>query len=325
MTDKNFNPFDGMTFTYDKCFLCGDILNSDNSTEEHVYPKWLQNKFNLWNKRMDLLNGTTIKYKDLKIPCCKKCNSKMSSLFEKPIERAVNDGYDEFIKLDKNKIFLWLNKLCYGMLFKELSLYINRSKPNEGTICDEEYLSERKMQYTFLQTILSNNVEFSGKPYSMLIFKIKPNEHKYWAFDNPITQTFFMRMNDIGIICHLMDNAFNEAFFMQYPDMFELLGKTLHTIQFAELCARFQYKVSLFVRNPSYILTFDENKKPTDIISQQMGGVGYKEWVPEEYARVLEFFLREWGFSFDKLFFEPDSVLSFLRNEDGTFKIIKDE
>ena len=324
MKVEKFDPFDRMTFTYDKCFLCGDDLNAENTSEEHVYPKWLQNKFNLWNQRLDLLNKTTIKYKDLKIPCCKKCNGTMSALFEKPIERAVEQGYDEFVKLDKDKIFLWLNKLSYGMLFKELSLSINRAHPEDGTICDEEYLSHRKMQYKFLQSILSEKIEFSGKPYSMLIFKIKPGEHKYWAFDNPFTQTFFIRMNDIGIVTHLMDNAYNENFFYEHPDMLELLNKPLHPIQFAEICAKFQYKVSLFIRTPSYILSLNEDKKPHFIFSQQMGGIGYTDWSQKDYAKVLAFFLEAWGVNLDDIYQEPDLVLSFLRNEDGTFKEISE-
>lgn len=315
-----FNPFDDMSFTNDRCFLCGEILNDENKTEEHIYPKWLQAKFNLQTQKLHLLNNTMIMYKSLKIPCCKKCNSEMGSLFEKPIERAVEQGYNEFIKLDKDKIFLWLNKISYGMLFKELSLNINRSNPADGTIFDKDYLEERKMQYTFLQTIISK-ATFSNKPYSMLIFKIKPyKENYYWAFDNPFTHTFFMCMNDIGIISHLMDNSYNENFFCQNKEMSELLNKELHPIQFVELCAKFQYKSSLFIRVPNYIIQYDSSKKPKKILSLDLSGVGYSDWVQKDYAQVLDFFLKEWGFALDKIYYEGDFVVSYLRNEDGTFK-----
>lgn len=50
--EGQYNPFEKMTFTYDKCFLCGEILTDENSTEEHIYPKWLQNKFDLWDKQL---------------------------------------------------------------------------------------------------------------------------------------------------------------------------------------------------------------------------------------------------------------------------------
>jgi hypothetical protein len=37
------------TYTRDKCFLCGCALDETNATAEHIIPKWLIRKFNLWN------------------------------------------------------------------------------------------------------------------------------------------------------------------------------------------------------------------------------------------------------------------------------------
>ena len=286
----NFNPFNEMSFTNDRCFICGEILTNENMSEEHIYPKWLQTKFNLQTKKLCLLNSTMIMYKNLKIPCCKICNNNMGKMFEKPIERAIEYGYDEFIKLDKDIVFLWLNKMSYGILFKELFLHFNRANPSEGSIYNKEHLCEHRMQYTFLQSI-NSNVKLSKRPYSMLIFKIKDyGKDNYWSYDNPFTHTFFIRMNDIGIIAHLMDNSFNEDFFLQFPEMCELLDKPLHPIQFAELCAKFQYKSSLFIRVPNYILQYNNENKPENIFPLEISGIGYNTWVQKDYAKVLEFF-----------------------------------
>jgi len=54
-----YNPFDAMSFTYDRCFLCGHELGR-RKTAEHVFPKWLQQTFSLTNQKMHLLNRTTI-------------------------------------------------------------------------------------------------------------------------------------------------------------------------------------------------------------------------------------------------------------------------
>jgi len=320
-----YNPFDKMTFTYDKCFLCGSELSEVNRTDEHIYPKWLQKMFNLWDKELILLNETSIKYRNLKIPCCKSCNEKMSALFEKPIERAVSGGYDEFITLDRNLIFLWLNKLSYGMLFKELSLNISRSEPERGKIYSAEYLKENQMQYMFLQTILTN-ATYSGNPYSMLVFKIDPcNVEDYWAHDNPFLKTFFIRMNDIGIISHLMDNGFNEGYFLQFPELEQLTHKTLHPIQFAEICAKFLYKCSLFYRNPSYIMMMEEGQKPEMILSQGMSGYGYDDWSQKGYAKVLAYFWAPYGLNINAVYKDDGKVMSLLHRPDGSFiNVIKD-
>ena len=87
------------SFSINQCFVCGAILTDENRTEEHIYPKWLQRKFNLYNQTISLLNSTLIQYRNLKVPSYKKCNAKMREKIEKPMERAVAGGYESFKQL----------------------------------------------------------------------------------------------------------------------------------------------------------------------------------------------------------------------------------
>lgn len=320
-TVSDFNPFEQMSFTYDRCFLSGEMLTPDSYSVEHIYPKWLQGKFDLWNQELILLNGTKIKYRNLTIPCCKECNNILSRNIERPVERAVDAGYDEFIKLDRKVIFQWLNKISYGMLFKELSLKVDIRNPQSPTIYSEEYLKQHQMQYLFLKSVVDGSV-YIDKPYSLLIFKLRleDTDSRYWAADNPFLKTFCMRMNDIGIIAHLMDNGYQEDFFMEHPDMAEFLGKELHLIQFAELCAKFLYKSSLFYRNPFFILSFNQEKKLENIMPQPISGDAFREWSQEEFAHCLEFYWERWGLKFEDIYKGNGLVITYLRNEDGTFK-----
>ena len=50
-----YKPFEDMSFTYNKCFLCG-ILLGDADTKEHLFPKWLLRRYNLWDAEIVLLN-----------------------------------------------------------------------------------------------------------------------------------------------------------------------------------------------------------------------------------------------------------------------------
>ena len=320
-TFENFDPFEQMIFNYDRCFVCGTFLNSYNSSLEHIYPKWLQRKFNLWNRNLVLLNQSQIKYRNLTVPCCKNCNSIMSKYLEKPIERAVELGYEEFIKLDKKIVFQWLNKLSYGILFKELSLKTDQSNKDSPTIYTKELLMLHRMQHLFLRSVIDDS-DYIGKPYSLLIFKlnIENNDELYWARDNIHHKTFFMRLNDVGIIANLMDNGYHEDFFMEMPRMSDLTEKELHLIQFAELCAKIHYKSNLFHIQPIYTMTFDENKKIKHIISHAISGDAFNIWSQEDYSRYLEVYWEKWGLRFKDIYHGNDLVVSFLYNEDGSFK-----
>lgn len=289
---SGYNPFDKMTFTTDRCFLCGALLTKENQTREHVYPKWLQHKFNLWDECLVLLNQTLIQYKDLTIPCCKICNGIMSAKIEKPLQKSVDGGYDEFIKCDRNRIFQWLNKIAYGILFKETSLKLDRKNPNSDSIYSAKELKEHKMQYLFLKSIISDT-HYHKNPFSILIFKIKNNEKRYWAWENPFLHTFCIQMNDIGIISCLMDNGFNEEFFMSCEKERELLNQHIHPVQFLEICSRFVYKVSLLYKKPFYITHCNEDGSPADIISFDIQGNAFEAWSQEEYSKVFSSLLQD--------------------------------
>lgn len=295
MNDIDYDPFDQMTFTYDKCFLCGQPLNNQNKTKEHIFPKWLQNKFDLWDKSLSLLNGTIIKYKNLTIPCCKNCNEIMSAKIEKPMQEAVENGCDYLKNINQDIIFLWLNKIAYGVLFKELSLKIDRKNNSSKTIFGPDEIRERRMQYLFLKSIICDT-NFHNKPYSILIFKVKNEKLRYWAWDNPFLHTFCIQMNDIGIISHLMDNGYNEGYFKNFEVQRKLLEHELHPVQFLEVCAQFTYKCSLFYREPFYTTVFIDGKQPVDIISHNVSGMAYNEWNNEEYAQIFEHLLKDNGY-----------------------------
>ncbi len=44
------------SFEKDVCFLCGISLQEVESSSEHVIPKWIQNRYDLWNQKLILLN-----------------------------------------------------------------------------------------------------------------------------------------------------------------------------------------------------------------------------------------------------------------------------
>ena len=94
-----YNTFEDMATNHSQCFLCGDELDETNSSKEHVIPKWVQSKFDLWNQTMILPNQTAITYKDLTVPCCKNCNNTILSQLENQIKSAVESGIDSLMFL----------------------------------------------------------------------------------------------------------------------------------------------------------------------------------------------------------------------------------
>nr|BAM62608.1 putative uncharacterized protein [uncultured microorganism] len=95
------------------CMFTGETAD----TEEHVLPKWLQARFNLWNQRIVLPNGTSLPYRQFTVPVASQHNSRFAT-----IEQNISSR-----RYDINELYLWALKIHIGFIFRDASLKMNRS------------------------------------------------------------------------------------------------------------------------------------------------------------------------------------------------------
>lgn len=325
LSDRNsikqtfYDPFNTMSFTNEECFLCGKYLNEKSS--EHVFPKWLLNEFNLWNKTITLLNQTSITYKRLKIPCCKQCNNVFLSKVEKIINEKYKEGFKAFLKLDELIIYQWIGKMFYGLLFKELSLLIDQGLSKKEYIVSPEMLEQYKIFHGFLQSIRIP-LKFSNfDPWSIFILNLHEDKRLIENFDYHDSiefLTFSIRMKNIGIIACLGDNSAQKDILSDYWEKIQSIK--LLPIQFDELCAKVTYKSSLMNRNPKYVTNLPASEKEETIVAGlPLQGLSlkpiYNEWNQKDYAKILLSYIRKYGFCFEDIFKEPNLVMSFIEEK----------
>lgn len=316
-----YRPFDSMTFTNEHCFLCGVSL-ADQASAEHVFPKWLLNRYNLWNERIALLNGTDLPYRQMTIPCCVPCNNNYLSSLERAIENAISEDYNGVAKLEEIKIFQWISKIFYGILFRELSLLADRRDPLAGFITTPEALERYKFLHIFLQSIRIPTTFVGDTPWSIFVVETHSYDQKldFDYHDNIQFLTFSIRMGAVGIIACLQDNGSQKDMFDDYFNKFK--DMKLHPIQFDELYAKVTYKASLMNRNPSYIINFPSREtEEITVITMPIMGMSskplYEDWEQRDYAYFLEHYWSKGGLTFDMIFTEPNRVLTYLENEKG--------
>ncbi len=134
-----------------RCFLCGKELFSGGYTQEHIIPRWAQKRYQLWDQQLVLLNQTSIPYRQLTVPCCDECNKYRLKPIEDSLSQTVEQGKDAVRMLGDKTIFIWLGKILYGLLYKELTLLLDRSDPLAGTIITPDIL-QRYRNASFLFT-----------------------------------------------------------------------------------------------------------------------------------------------------------------------------
>lgn len=284
-----FKQLEEHTYTSDKCFLCGCLLTKDNNTEEHVIPKWLQHKFNLWDQKITLLNGTLLPYRLLTIPCCFECNNLYLRPFENKIKTAFDGGYKEFQKLEAETLFLWLGKIYFGIMYRELFLNVDRTDPEKGTITNPEYLKSFYSYFLFLQGIRKKHSFKDFFPASIYLFKTqKPTRiEDQWDFaDNQNVLFISMRMGEIGIISALQDCETTKQLEILLDHHRDI---ELHPLQFQEMTAQILYKRILMNRTPKF-LNF-QNGEISETYLMPLQGYSDKpifdDWDNDTYSIIL--------------------------------------
>lgn len=263
--------------TDDRCFLCGVSLTHENRTDEHVFPRWLLKHHDLYRQRLVLLNRTEIPYSALTIPCCAHCNNIHLSPVENRVKHALESGVDGINALNRTDLFVWLGKIYYGLLYRELSLTADRKDPTAGTIITPEFIEQFRMHHMLLQVVRGVVAWQPNQfPASIFIFEALEPKTAQSGFDYRDAMTFpflSLRIGSVIVVASLQDwGAMKHT--IDIP-MFEAAKKVaLHPQQFRQIHAMGGYMASLFDRTPSHVLMSREGT--VEIITLPLAGLSSK-------------------------------------------------
>lgn len=300
------------------CFLCADELSTGNSTEEHVFPKWLQNKYDLWDQELVLLNGTSIKYKDIKIPCCYDCNNNLLAELENKIRIASEDGFETFIKVSCHDVFRWISKIFLGIIYKELFLYFDRKDKSAGFILTDEFIKRYSILHFWLQLSNKKNDE-TFCPGSIFILKSQiPGSIKeqFDLIDDSSNGVIYVRFGSIVIIADFLENGIHQNFLEN--EIKKLHKIELHPLQSKEFAIRVIYGAKLLNIETEIRFSILEDKliQKLEWKSNNKSGELFSKWNQEEYARYLAYYTDT---PFEQVFVPPDKVRSLLYNPRGEY------
>lgn len=315
-----YKPFDKLSFSKQHCFLSGEKLQSPEE-EIAVFPVWLMQEYKLEDKPFKLLDESMSTYKDMKLPCSNQTYAIGIEPLEDEIRSAFLKGYDAVIEIPQTKLFQWIGKLIYGILFNEIRIGIRQQKANnEEFVFSQSLIHKFSNLHIMLQSMIVP-VEFDGHlPWTIKVVKIDAEKDLFNYRDEINTLTFSLGMKDFGIVACLQDNGTNGLY---HKEMLEKIGQhPLHLIQFEEVCAKFFYSNYLFNRLPEYTIM------PTDdaiyIEAMPLRGMSNKPlfdvWQNKVYGQVLENFWKPWGLILFEIIKDPENPLSFLFDQEGNLK-----
>lgn len=301
----------------DVCFLCADPLVEGSYTEEHVFPKWLQKKFDLWDQELFLLNGTSIKYRNLKIPCCRSCNNELLSELENKIRIGFENGYDSFIKIEEYDVFVWISKIFLGTIYKELFLYYDRKDKDAGYILTDEFLKRYAILHFWLQ-FANRNDDKSFCPGSVFVLKSQvPSNIKeqFDLVDDASNGVIYIRFGEIVIIADFLENGLHKL--ALEDELKKLQHIVLHPLQSREFAIRVIYGAKLLNVETNINFTLIDDKLIQKLEWKAINkGELFSKWNQEEYSKYLSFYTQT---PFEQLFVPPDKVRTLLFNPNGEY------
>jgi hypothetical protein len=289
LPDWVYSPARDRSFSENHCFLCGDVLTTLNRTNEHVFPRWLLEEFDLWDQMLTLINQTPIPYRKLVIPCCKTCNGLVLKPIEDRVLAAYRGGHQALVALDRTTLFLWLGKIFYGLLFREMFLPADRTDLSRGPIASTDFVAGYATHHLLLQAA-RGFVDWTEFPASIFAFECQESKDRRRNFDfgdNAPTLSIGIRMGHTGFFARLQDFG---ALQNSFPRKFDQAAHiALHPIQFHEVLAIGIYAGTLFNRTPKLLITEREGK--LEVMAMPLagfaGGSLFDDWDLEHYAYLL--------------------------------------
>lgn len=218
--------------------------------------------------------------------------------------------------LERNELYLWLSKIFFGLLYRELSLRVQQADPASPTIMTPEMLAELRMHNLFMQGVRERHSFVDFHPASIFVFEtqIPVIPERQWDFmDNFPTQFIAVRMGEAGIVAVLQDGGANQQL---EPHLSDFKSIALHPIQFREAAAKVAYKAMLFNSTPKYLSW----ETPSGVQTTQLPLQGFSNkpvsdpWDQAAYAQILGLFT---GYPPDQLNPEPDKVWTSIKTPEG--------
>lgn len=236
-----------------KCFLCGG--QPTNGKGEHVIPKWLQNRFNLWDSKLRLLNGSLFHYRNLRVPACATCNGEVLGKTENYVSSLSAESISNWSTSDSYEVGRWMAKILLGILYKETSLPHDQRQPALGTIFPPDAMDEMYLLHLLVQSwrklIMFRSIH-TQHPFTLYVYSLSEDE-EYGAFNlttNIFGKSICVRFGGLGF-AFVGDGGLQHEMANLGP--YGLAHQRLHPIQFDELAARVHYKSALRDATHSYL------------------------------------------------------------------------
>lgn len=280
------------------CFICGADPTEAPFNDEHIVPRWVLRRFDLFEKEITLPTGELRKYGGYRIPCCKACNELLGERVETPVSHLLRGPFSDVearLADPRNRelLFVWLSLLFLKTHLKDARVPVHKDRRlGEAAIGDQYEWSLLHHIHAVARSPYSGAGLMPEVIGSLQVFEIAGAEveeaYDYVGFSNQ--QTLVLQIGAVGIVAVLTDC---EAAQIAWSDKLTVIDRPISNLQLREVgamlaCANANLKVrpefGTFFADRSWLFIF-ARKAPTFEL---------EPFDPEEFGHTLLFSVRRY-------------------------------
>jgi hypothetical protein len=177
-----------------ECMFSGEVAD----TYEHVIPKWLQRRFDLWNQELVLPNGTSLPYRQVKVPVKGSDNNRFST-----IEKSMAGG-----SFSAEQAYLWALKIHIGLIYRDATLRRVRAVSDSPMILNAGDFATEILLFRELYDIWKSGGRTDPSPFgSVYILDSLRGNREFDFFHCLVTGTVGVNLGDKFLVVFLWDQG----------------------------------------------------------------------------------------------------------------------
>lgn len=167
-------------------------------TVEHVVPKWLQRRFDLWNQSLVLPNGTSLPYRQVTVPVKREHNASFGA-----IESRISEG-----KFVPDELYLWALKIHIGLLYRDARLRARQFDPSSNTILSLGDFSSEVLFFRQVYDVWRGGLKTRPSPFgSVVVLKVPELANRFDFFHSMATGVVGICLGEAFLLVFLWDQC----------------------------------------------------------------------------------------------------------------------
>lgn len=273
------------------CFVCGASPEDTKFDDEHIIPRWILKRFDMYNQSITLVDGRLVRYANYTIPCCVRCNRLLGKALEDEISNAVKGGIDSVNQLIANggawKIFLWLSLIFLKTYVKDsyLRKHLDRRKSDESIASEYDWEWMHHI-HCMVRAVMAGHYIEPECFGSTFVFSAKDTnlQSGFDYRDMYIANTILLKLGDIAFIAVLDDSCYAANFF---SDQTERISGPLSSLQLLEVLSHLTLINMKMKERPVYHTKVDPTNGEVSIGAKMPKNVELADFESSEFGEIL--------------------------------------